>query len=114
MNTPLHDFAHSPLNTEITAIGGYYVVIKETRLPYRNEEVLYFIGNGIVDRTCCGFGAFYYATVAGYIRQWQYKKNDLGQPVTQVEPVTDDREQTRIQQMIRQADPLVTQVNFMV
>jgi len=89
------------------------VITKEARLPYQGEDLLYFVGNGIVDRTCCGFGAFCYANVAGYVRQWKYAKNSDNQSVSRVEPVSDLREQALIQKLIKQNEPLVSQVNFL-
>ena len=113
MNAPVKDYAHPELNTEITAIGGHYVITKEARLPFQGEEVLYSIGNGIVDRTCCGFGAFCYANVVGYIRQWQYMKNADNRPVSKVEPVTNAREQAGIQKRLKERETMITQVNFL-
>ena len=113
MNATVEDFTHPELNSEIQAIGGHYVVVKEARLPYQGEDLLYFIGQGIVDRTCCGFGAFRYANVAGFIRQWQYRQNADGRPISQVEPVTNAREQDRIKHLIKQHEPMINQVNFL-
>ncbi len=112
MNTPVRDFTHPELNSEITAIGGHYLITKEARLPFQGEEVLYTVGNGIVDRTCCGFGAFCFASVAGYVRQWQYTKDADNRPISQVEPVTSDREKTQIEKLIKQQEAMVSQVNF--
>lgn len=112
MNAPLQDYSHPLINNEITAIGGHYVVTKEARLPFQGEEVLYAVGNGIVDRTCCGFGAFCYANVAGYVRQWQYKKGADSRPVSRVEPVTSEREKVQIEKLIKQRETMISQVNF--
>lgn len=112
MDTPVRDYAHPEINSDITAIGGHYVITKEARLPYQGEEVLYFVGNGIVDRTCCGFGAICYATVAGYVRQWKYARNADNQWLSQVEPVTAAREQDQIKKLIKQHETMVSQVNF--
>ena len=113
MNVPLCDYTHPELDSEITAIGGHYVVVKEARLSFQGEDVLYAVGRGIVDRTCCGFGAFCYAYVAGFVRQWQYRKNADNRPISQVEPVTDAREQVRIQRLIKQQEDMINQVNFL-
>ncbi|MFO8048785.1 MAG: hypothetical protein R6U29_07115 [Desulfosudaceae bacterium] len=107
------DYAHPEINQEVNAIGGHYVVIREERLPFQGEEVLYFVGHGIADRTCCGFGAFCYVTVAGYVRHWQYTRDDQGRPVTKVEPVTRAVDQKLIQKQIKQQESMVNQVNFL-
>lgn len=113
MTATVQDYTHPDLNCEIRAIGGHYVVTKESRLPYQGEEVLYFIGNAILDRTCCGFGAVCYANVAGYVRQWKYTKNADDRPVSQVEPVINAREQAQITKLIKQHENMISQVNFM-
>jgi hypothetical protein len=113
MNAPVRDYTHPELNSEIRAIGGHYVVVKELRLPFQGEEVLFFIGHGIADRTCCGFGAFCFASVAGFVRQWKYAQNPDGRPISQVEPVTHAREQDQIKKQIKQLEPMVSQVNFL-
>jgi hypothetical protein len=113
MNAPVRDYPHPELNSEIRAIGGHYVVVKEARLPFQGEELLYFIGHGIADRTCCGFGAFCYASVAGFVRQWKYARNADNQWLSKVEPVTDAREQDQIKKLIKQHEPMISQVNFM-
>ena len=113
MTTALREYAHPEINREITAIGGHYVVVKEDRLAYQGEEVLYTVGHGIVDRTCCGFGAFRYATVAGYVRQWQYGRDKQGRPLSKVEPVTRAVDQKQIEKQIKQTETMVNQVNFL-
>lgn len=112
MNGSVRDYAHPELNRDITAIGGHYVVTKEARLPYQGEEVLYFVGQGILDRTCCGFGAVCYAGVAGYVHRWKYARDQHDRSVSQVEPVSDAREQSQIEKLIRQIEPMISQVNF--
>ncbi len=113
MNAPLRDYPHPQLDSEVTAIGGHYIVTKEDRLSFQGEDVLYSVGKGIVDRTCCGFGAFCFASVAGFVRQWQYRRNDDDQPVSRVEPVTNTREQEQIRKLIKAREAMVSQVNFM-
>ena len=113
MNVPVRDYTHPELNCEVRAIGGHYVITGEGRLLFQGEEVLYAVGNGIADRTCCGFGAFCYASVAGYVRQWQYKKDAHNRPVSQVEPVTSAREQAQIGKLIKERESMINQVNFL-
>ena len=113
MDSIIRDYVHPELNNEIRAIGGHYVVVKEARLSFQGEDLLYFVGHGIADRTCCGFGAFCYASVAGFVRQWKYAKSAEGRPVSEIEPVTDAREQDRIKRLIKQHEPAVSQINFL-
>jgi len=60
-------FTHPVLFEEITAIGGHYTFVKEGALLIKNKKVLYFVGLGSVDTSCCGVGGCIYAYVPGYI-----------------------------------------------
>ncbi len=113
MNKNPLDYSHPVLNEEVTAIGGHYVVTDEKRFAYQGAEVLYTVGHGIVDRTCCGFGAFCYATVAGYVEQWKYAKDAQGREVSRVIPITRERDKEMIRKQIKQKESMVNQVNFL-
>lgn len=60
-------FTHPVLFEEVTAIGGHYTFVKEGNLLIKNRRVLYFVGLGSVDTSCCGAGGCIYAYVPGYI-----------------------------------------------
>lgn len=60
-------FTHPTLFEEVTAIGGHYSFVKEGTLCLKNMKVLYFVGLGSVDTSCCGVGGCIYAYVPGYI-----------------------------------------------
>jgi hypothetical protein len=105
------DYVHPDLDAEITAIAGYYVLTKETRLPFDDREILYFLGYGVIDNSCCGSGNCSYAIVPGFIIEWKYKKTADGLPVSRVEPIRDRNLQNDIRAFIQQRE-LVSQVNF--
>ncbi len=42
-------YEHQPLNEDITAISGHYVITGETRLQYLEQEILYVTGYSVVD-----------------------------------------------------------------
>ena len=65
------DHVHLPLDEEVTAIGGSYRLVKEERLSIDGREVLYIVGHGVFDTTCCGAGGCAYAIVPGYIIDWK-------------------------------------------
>ena len=60
-------FTHPVLFEEVTAIGGHYSFVKEATICLRDKKVLYFVGLGSVDTSCCGVGGCIYAYVPGYI-----------------------------------------------
>ena len=107
----LMDFIHPVLNEEIRTISGHYVLSRESRLPFNNREVLYFIGCAIVDSSCCGAGGCAYGLVPGYIMQWKYKLNPENLSVTQVEPIRNKGDQEELRRLIKQKER-VQQVNF--
>lgn len=111
-DTTLQDFSHPELNVQVTAIGGSYFMLKETRLSLNGEDILYLIGTAIFDTTCCGTGGCAYALVPGMIRKWQYKTDANGRPVTRVRPVSEERIRKKIKEMIFKNES-VHQVNFM-
>jgi hypothetical protein len=110
-NTDTQEFVHPKLGQEVTAIGGHYVFGKEIRLPYEGREILYFVGYAVLDSTCCGVGGTAYVLVAGYIRQWKYKKNHNDFPVSQVVPIQARIGQKQIRNLIQKKE-MVYQVTF--
>jgi len=107
----LLDFTHPVLDREVTAIGGHYVFTGERRLPYKDREILYFIGYAVVDTSCCGIGGCAYALVQGFVRKWKYKKNSEDLPVSQIEPIRDVLVQREIGRLIQTRDKIF-QVTF--
>ena len=105
------DFAHPQLGREVTSIGGHYVFGKEIRLPFHSREILYFIGYAVLDSTCCGVGGIAYVLVAGFLRQWKYKKDQDDCFVSLIEPIIDQAVQKEIKSIIRKRE-MVYQVSF--
>jgi hypothetical protein len=60
-------YTHPVLFEKITAIGGHYTFVKEGTILIKDRKVLYFVGFGSVDTSCCGIGGCIYAYVPGYI-----------------------------------------------
>ena len=111
MQTKTREYAHIPLNEEVRAIGGYYILEKEVRLPFRGEEVLYVVGMSLIDSSCCGVTGCKYAVVAGYILEWHHRTNDDNLPVTEVQPIRDKETRAEITNLIKEAD-IVQAVEF--
>ncbi|MDD4859195.1 MAG: hypothetical protein PHR56_03205 [Dehalococcoidales bacterium] len=105
------DYTHLPINEQIDSLAGYYVPLKEVRLEYKGREVLYMIGQAVVEASCCGFQNRAYALVPGYIVKWQNKTTDKGLPVSEVEPIADDDAQEAVKKTIRQTEQ-VDQIDF--
>jgi len=105
-------YVHQPLNQEVTAIGGHYILVKEVRLPFRGREVLYVVGHAAFDTTCCGPGGCGYALVPGLVLRWKYTVNENSLAVSEVEPIGDGSIQEEIRRLIV-GQEIVHQVQFM-
>jgi hypothetical protein len=111
MEVKTRTYAHIPLDEEVTAIGGYYILEKEVRMPFRGEEVLYVIGMSLIDSSCCGVTGCKYAIVPGYILDWRSGSNADGLMTTEVQPILDKETRQEITGLIKESD-LVQQVEF--
>jgi hypothetical protein len=104
-------YTHSPLGQEIEAVAGYYVIEREDRVPFEGREVLVATGHMVLDNSCCGIGGCGFAMVPGYIVRWKAAKNESDEPVSEVEPVREDREKQALRELILESER-VQQVNF--
>ena len=95
-------YTHLELGKEVVAgIAGYYTPQQEVRLKYNGREVFYVIGQAVVESSCCGPGSWTYALIPGYIINWQNAKNEAGLPVSEVEPISDEKARENIRQIIQ-------------
>ncbi len=107
----MREYTHIELNVEVQAIGGHYVLDKEARMPYDGREVLYVVGAGIIDTSCCGMGGCRYAIVPGYVIDWKGRTNKDGLPVSEVDPIRDEKARKEIRQYIERSE-FVQHVEF--
>ena len=104
------EYVHQELEQELTVPSGYYILFKELRLPYDGREVLCITGVGVLECSACtGFSIVAgrggeYALVPGYIVSWHYKQNESGLPVSEVEPITDEKTKREIASGIRKTE----------
>ena len=95
-------YTHLELGKDVEiGIGGYYTPQQEVRLKYDGREVLYVIGQAVVESSCCGTGNWSYALVPGYIINWQHTQSEAGLPVSEVEPIADVEARENIRQTIQ-------------
>jgi hypothetical protein len=81
------EYTHSELNASLPSLAGHYTLQKEVRLSYNNREIVYVVGQAVIEASCCSSGNWAYAFVPGYIVNWQYKTNEADRPVSEVEPI---------------------------
>ncbi|MFC1985072.1 hypothetical protein ACFLT4_03410 [Chloroflexota bacterium] len=105
-------YTHLELDKDVeSGIARYYTPEKEVRLKYDGKEVLYVVGSAVVEAACCGVGSLKYAIVPGYILNWQNTKNEAGLPVSEVEPISDDKVRGDIRRTI-ETDESASPINF--
>ncbi|MBI5251933.1 MAG: hypothetical protein HY912_20770 [Desulfomonile tiedjei] len=107
---PRRDYLHE-LNTEVRSISGGYNLEEEGRIEIREREVLYAVGNAIVDSACCGAYGCHFAVVPGYVLKWKYKRSADGVFISAVEPITDHLVKKQIENTLQDLEG-VTQVVF--
>jgi hypothetical protein len=109
------EYTHLPLGKDVPAFAGYYMPEKEVRIPFHGREILYVIGQVVVETSCqeitCTTGSSYYAMVPGYILKWQYRRNEDGLPKSKIEAITDFKTKKEIEHLIQEREA-VTRVEF--
>ena len=108
----LREFVHLPVGEEFVAVAGRYEIVKEEVLVYQDRPVLYLVGVGTFDASCCGAGGCGYAVVPGYLHQARVRANSEGAAVSLVSPIRRPEEKRAIEDLIRQRENL-DQVNFL-
>ncbi len=105
------NYTHLELNKDIEALAGYYTPLKEVKMQYNDRELLYVVGQVVVDSSCCGFSNTGYVIVPGFIINWKSQHNQNGLPVSEVEPVLDKAEQIKIRKVIKDSE-YIPQIEF--
>lgn len=106
------EFIHPQLNDEVHSFSSHYVFQKEARLPYNGREILYYTGYSVTDNTCCGAGGSHFSYVPGFIVNWQKKKSDKGEYISEIELILDKDLMIDISRLLKQKE-LCTQVDFL-
>lgn len=99
------------LQEEIFSIAGRYELEKEGKIELHGREVLYVVGQALIDTSCCGYGGCCYAVVPGFILSWKTGTNQRGLPTSVVDPIEDERTRVKISEMIKNSEQ-VSQVQF--
>ena len=104
------EYVHQELNKELPVPSGYYILFKELRLPHNGRDVLCVTGVGVLECSACtGFSIVAgrggeYALVPGYIVSWKQGENEAGLPVSEVEPIEDEKTRKAIAAAIRDTE----------
>ena len=95
------EYVHAELGSEVHALSGYYVAQEEKRIVYNSKEVLCLIGDYVTEGFCCGKSESSYAQVTGYIVNWKSRVNAQGTPISEVEPITNEKEKRELTAIIK-------------
>lgn len=106
----VREYTHE-LNKEIRSISGGYELDMEGTLEIHGEEVLYVVGNAVVDSSCCGVGGCRFALVPGYLKEFKTRKDEQGLWVSEVEPIVDGKTRQEITRILKDME-IVQQVQF--
>ena len=109
--TVVEEFIHLELGQEVVAVGGYYELIREARLPLGQRDVLYLVGHAAFETSCCGVGGCAYALVPGFVVRWKDRTDEEGHAVSLVERVRDKAVQQEVRRHISSIE-IVHQVVF--
>jgi len=104
-------YTHLELDQDITAPAGYYTPTKEVRTGIDGREVLYIVSQMVIESSCCGVGDFASALVPGYIVGWRTGTDKDGAPVSDVEPIQDEKVRELVRQTIHDNES-IDQVEF--
>jgi hypothetical protein len=107
----IREYAHE-LNREVRSISGGYELEREEKFEIHGKEVLYVVGNAVVDSSCCGVGGCRYALVPGYIKRFKARQDEQGLWISEVEPVIDGATRQEITRVLKEKE-IVQQVQFL-
>ncbi len=104
-------YVHLPEGSDDHSGHGVKAHWGECTVVHQGQDVLYLLTDAVVDTGCCGDRVFHYATVLGYVKEWQSGKDEHGLPVSLVEPVSDSSMQREIEDLLKRGDSEL-QVSF--
>ncbi|MCK5212366.1 MAG: hypothetical protein KAQ74_00475 [Dehalococcoidia bacterium] len=97
-------YVHLPEGSDEHSGQGVKAHWAEHVVALGERKVLYLLTDAVVDTVCCGDRTFHYATVLGYVSEWQSMKDEHGLPVSTVEPVIDPSQQGEIESLLKKDD----------
>ena len=99
------EYQHQEPGTEVRFIAGHYTIVEERRIVHQSRELLIVVGIAAVDSTCCGTQGCRFVNVPGYVVAWKHRLTENGLPVSEVEPVENEKEQAEIRQIMESQFP---------
>ena len=86
----------------------------EHTLDYKGKKVLYSYAEASAISFCSASGASYAGNmnVRGYIVRWKYGANESGEALSEIQPITDKKEQEEISQILWPGSSGTSRVTF--
>lgn len=106
------EYIHQPVGEEIRSIAGYYMVLEEAVLQYKDREVLYLLEAAAADTSCCGRAGMGFITVPGYVHKLRSRKTEEGLWISEVERVENEGERREITRELKARHPGFHQIIF--
>jgi hypothetical protein len=99
------EYLHQEPGTEVRFIAGHYTIVEEERLAYCGRDILYVVGIAAVGSACCGTQGCRFVNIPGYIVAWKSRISESAMPVSIVEPIESETEQSGIREMLDRRFP---------
>lgn len=107
----MEDYTHHALGEEVQFVAGHYEIVEEGRLTHGGKEFLYLLGIATVDNSCCGRTGCQFLFIPGYLHSWKVRTDAQGRAVSEVEPISDQQNQSVIRAFLKVRHPYA-QINF--
>ena len=99
------EYRHPVLGEEVEARAGYYVPLEEHVLPYKGREVLYIVGHGCIETSCCGGeGSWGYVQAPGFVVT-KHTHGGTDSAVSDIETIQDEVSRSEIRESLLRKHP---------
>ena len=99
------EYIHKQPGDEGHDLPWAYLVIEEGRLINGGKEFVYTIGEVVAGCVCIGSGSVRFIHVPGYIVSWHKRPDNDLRPVSIVNSINSDDEQTEIKKILAEKYP---------
>jgi hypothetical protein len=99
------EYLHQEPGTEVRFIAGHYTIVEEGRIAHSGRELIYVVGIADVGSSCCGIQGCRFVNIPGYCVAWKHRLSESGIPVSVVDPVESEAEQTEIRKRLEDLYP---------
>ena len=104
-------YAHPPQDS---VLDERRFTLSEGLLEYQGRKVLYHYAEATYVTFCTGSGTPWVGSISvkGYVVRWKYGTNDKGEALSEIEPITDPKEQREISGLLWPSANDCSRVNF--